>query len=162
MNILVKKTIDMSEKEKNDICLLYGEVFGKIKSLEKFIHEFEDNEFGYSYYSLMYDDDILVGSYAVIPFKFIYLESELIFGQAVNTMIKEKYRGNPFSLKKMAKVVDSQNKKDSNYQAMADNFENSIAFKAACDLVFLGTVQENGYTEPLLHRYRLAVKKQTL
>ena len=62
-------------------------------------------------------------------------------------------------MKKMAKTVDSQNKKDASYQAMASDFENSIAFKAACDLVFLGTKQVNGYTEPLLHSYRLKVKK---
>jgi malate synthase len=63
------------------------------------------------------------------------------------------------SLKKMAKTVDSQNKNDVNYQPMASNFEKSIAFKAACDLVFLGTTQVNGYTEPLLHSYRLKVKQ---
>jgi malate synthase len=65
------------------------------------------------------------------------------------------------SLKKMAKVVDQQNIKDQNYQAMASNFDNSIAFKAACDLVLLGTTQVNGYTEPLLHNYRLQVKHQS-
>lgn len=62
------------------------------------------------------------------------------------------------SLKKMAKIVDSQNINDENYHAMAKDFENSTAFKAACDLVFLGTTQVNGYTEPLLHSYRLKVK----
>lgn len=65
------------------------------------------------------------------------------------------------SLKKMAKVVDNQNKNDASYQAMSSNFEKSIAFKAACDLVFLGTTQVNGYTEPLLHQYRLAVKQNS-
>ncbi len=65
------------------------------------------------------------------------------------------------SLKKMAKIVDSQNEHDESYQSMATNFENSIAFKAACDLVFLGTTQVNGYTEPLLHSYRLKIKQQS-
>jgi malate synthase len=65
------------------------------------------------------------------------------------------------SLKKMAKVVDSQNENDANYLSMAHDFENSIAFKAACDLVFLGTKQVNGYTEPLLHSYRLKVKQRS-
>ncbi len=62
------------------------------------------------------------------------------------------------SLKKMAAVVDSQNKSDESYQAMTSDFENSIAFRAACDLVFLGSDQVNGYTEPLLHHYRLKIK----
>jgi malate synthase len=64
------------------------------------------------------------------------------------------------SLKKMAKVVDSQNQHDKSYQAIATDYDNNIAFKAACDLVFLGATQVNGYTEPLLHRYRLVVKQQ--
>ena len=62
---------------------------------------------------------------------------------------------------------DNQNEKDpayvrngrSNYIKMSDNFENSIAFSAACDLVFKGRTQPSGYTEPLLHQKRLEKKK---
>ena len=61
-------------------------------------------------------------------------------------------------MKKMAKTVDEQNKNDSNYKKMSDNFEKSIAFSAACDLVFKGRVQPSGYTEPLLHQKRLEKK----
>ncbi len=61
-------------------------------------------------------------------------------------------------MKKMAKIVDDQNKNDPDYQKMSDNFENSIAFSAACDLVFKGRVQPSGYTEPLLHQKRLEKK----
>ena len=60
--------------------------------------------------------------------------------------------------KKMAKIVDDQNKNDKNYEKMSDNFENSIAFKAACDLVFKGENQPSGYTEPLLHKLRIEKK----
>ncbi len=61
-------------------------------------------------------------------------------------------------MRKMAKIVDEQNKGDSSYQKMSDNFDRSIAFSAACDLVFKGRVQPSGYTEPLLHQKRLEKK----
>ena len=62
------------------------------------------------------------------------------------------------TLKKMAKTVDEQNKNDPYYKKMTDNFENSIAFSAACDLIFKGRLQPSGYTEPLLHQKRLEKK----
>jgi malate synthase len=63
------------------------------------------------------------------------------------------------SLVKMAKVVDQQNKHDNTYQAMSEDIEKSIAFKAANALIFQGTKQPNGYTEPLLHKFRLDKKE---
>ena len=61
-------------------------------------------------------------------------------------------------MKQMAKVVDDQNKNDPKYVKMSDNFDSSIAFKTACDLVFKGTDQPSGYTEPLLHENRILKK----
>ena len=61
-------------------------------------------------------------------------------------------------LKDMAKVVDEQNKNDPSYIKMTDNFEKSIAFKTACELVFKGKDQPSGYTEPLLHSNRINKK----
>ena len=61
-------------------------------------------------------------------------------------------------MQKMAAVVDEQNKDDAVYEKMAGNFDTSIAFKAACELVFDGRIQPSGYTEPVLHRRRLEKK----
>ena len=61
-------------------------------------------------------------------------------------------------MKKMAAIVDKQNEKDPNYKKMSNNFEKSIAFSAACDLVFKGRIQPSGYTEPLLHQKRIEKK----
>ena len=61
-------------------------------------------------------------------------------------------------MKQMAKIVDKQNEGDKKYIKMSDDFENSIAFKAACDLIFKGKEQPSGYTEPLLHLNRLEKK----
>ena len=62
------------------------------------------------------------------------------------------------ALIRMAAKVDAQNAGDPLYKKMAGNFAKSAAYQAACDLVFKGKEQPSGYTEPLLHAWRLKVK----
>lgn len=64
------------------------------------------------------------------------------------------------TFQRMAAIVDEQNADDSSYQSMAGNFETNIAYQAALELCLKGKEQPNGYTEPLLHQYRLKLKAQ--
>ncbi|WP_367847829.1 malate synthase G [Rhodoferax sp. WC2427] len=83
-----------------------------------------------------------------------HMANWLLHGVVTQAQITETFE-------RMAAVVDGQNAGDAAYQNMAGHFTTSAAYKAACDLVFKGLEQPSGYTEPLLHAWRLKVKAGT-
>jgi malate synthase len=83
-----------------------------------------------------------------------HIANWLHHGVVSETEVKE-------TLVRMAAVVDEQNSADPDYHPMTTNLDASEAFQAACELVFAGTAQPSGYTEPVLHARRLAFKSKT-
>ena len=84
------------------------------------------------------------------------ISSQALANWLKHEIISEKQVVN--ALMKMSKIVDNQNSNDPNYKSMSENFD-SLSFKAAKELIFDGTEQPSGYTEPILHEKRLEYKK---
>lgn len=105
MKVLLKKTNELSDNEKEQICVLFSKVFGIEKTIEKFNSQFSTTCLKYSLHGLMVNDEQIVGCYSAIPYRFRVGAIEHIFALSVDTMIEREFRGNPFNLKRMAKVV---------------------------------------------------------
>ena len=113
MYFLVKKTNEMTLTEKESIVDLFNQVFGKQRSINDFIDQFEKNDLGYSYFGIIKNEfNEIVASYAVKPFRYKFQNEEFIFGQSVDTMVRKDYRGNAFNLKKLSEKVYFLLKKD--------------------------------------------------
>ena len=105
MTYIIKKTNDLLEDEKLQICELFYDVFDNKKSVDDFSKQFLGTITGYSYHGLMIENDKIVGCYSAMPFEYNFYSKKYIFALSVDTMIMKEYRGNPFSLKKMANLV---------------------------------------------------------
>ena len=111
--MIVIKTTDLHVDQKQNICKLFENVFEKRMILQDFDKKFLNNSLGYSYHSLMLNEnDEIVGCYSCIPYEYNYFGKQVLFGLSVDTMIKEEYRGSPFTLKKLANAVYDEMKKD--------------------------------------------------
>lgn len=113
INIVLKKTNELSFGEINQICSLLFEVFKREKNIDDFKRQFGKTVFNYSYHGLMVDDDKIVGNYCAIPIEYNYFGKKCVFALSVDTMISKEYRGIIPNLKKMANLVYKALIKDS-------------------------------------------------
>lgn len=105
MEIFVKRTVDLSSNEQEQITALFNRVFLKNESVVVLFSKYYWTNSEGSYHSLMMVNDNVVGCYNVIPYEYKFFDSDVTFGLSVDTMIDEDYRGSPFNFKKMATAV---------------------------------------------------------
>jgi hypothetical protein len=113
MNYILKQSKYLSSEQVVDICNLFERIFEKKMTPNDFKKKFLSNTFKTSYHALLLSDNHkIVGCYTSIPQQYIYYGKEMTFGLSVDTMIDNEYRGNPFTLKKLANIVYDSMKDD--------------------------------------------------
>jgi GNAT acetyltransferase-like protein len=110
--VIFKKSSEFSVSEIKQIRDVFLSVFKKEMTQESFEKRFLNSADGYSYHGLLLDNDLIVGSFSAIPFRYRYFGKELTFALSVDTMILKEHRGKPSSLPKMAEFV---------YQALVED-----------------------------------------
>ena len=100
MEVIVKKTTELTASEQMEICNLFNTVFGKARPLAHFRNQFLNNPLGYSYHSMIVDGGKIVGATSHIPSYYVIDGQRLLFSVSVDTMISKPYRnfGNFYSM----------------------------------------------------------------
>lgn len=126
MQFELKKTNELTQIEKQQICDLFLEVFKKEKSLGDFDKQFLNTTKGYSYHCLMIVDNLIVGINTLIPYDYIYFDKKVFIALSVDTMTKIEYRALP-NFTKMARIVYEEAKNDG--VCFILGFPNDISYK---------------------------------
>jgi hypothetical protein len=105
LNIFVKRTSELNIDEQVQIVELFNTVFSKYETVDFFLSKYYWTNVNGSYHAIMKDNEKIIGCYSVIPYKYRFYDDDVVFGLSVDTMIDEKYRGNPFNFKKMANAL---------------------------------------------------------
>jgi hypothetical protein len=111
-NFVLKRTEQLSQNEKSQICGLFFKLFGKDMSEEEFNRKYLHTPFGYSYHGLMVADKLIVGTFNAIPYRYQYFGEDTLFALSVDLMVAKEHRGGPFNIKKMASLVLKEMKRD--------------------------------------------------
>jgi hypothetical protein len=126
MEVLSKKTSELSYLEKQQICDLFLDVFGKTKSVMHFEQQFSNTCLGYSFHSYIVDNGKVVGINSVIPYLYNFMGEKKIFALSVDTMTQKDHRSLPIFVK-MARTVYSFAEK--NGVCAIYGFPNHISYK---------------------------------